>query len=998
MAKGLYYPTPERIVDLIASTVDVVVPTTGGRILDTCAGTGVAARLGRAWGLETYGVELHAERAAECAQVMTKALHGSYHQLMATAGAFSVLFLNPPYDTGECGRQEVEFLRGAKEWLAPGGLLIFIPPSRILKSKALRDALGYDYRNVLIQEFPEPEYAAFGQVVILATRAHPTSGGYGSSYGGSYGAYLPEKPVYVLGEDGRRGDFKLPMVPNKLTFELAGQNPYELAPGLNGGCFRLPQWKMLTGKNDLCAFERPLVAPRPGHIAMLLAAGALNGTEIEGGEIVKGSSEKIIVSDIDEDAEVRFDRERIVSRLSVLSLATGEVRTWRTDEKQDETREWFAKHGATLAAAVRRDHAPIYDGSTVGVDFSSVQAPGVFQGETEPRILEAQKRGAIAIAKCQKTNKAAVVCGEMGVGKTTIAVTASVLAGHRKVVVVMPTHLVRKWVREVDAITKTKGAALAVKSLADVDSFFADPTKRFLILSKERAKLGARWAPAYTTRRARITDLVPDYEATRLRDAGRWRSSHGMDQPVMKEVTTIKEVLCCPDCGGPLVSKEFHTPLGLDWLEKTKRQCPICKSALWTAQAISARGTTRWPVAKYIAERYSHRYSLIIDEMHQYANASSDQSRAVQLLCSASKRILAMTGTLYGGRASSIFHLLYKVDPGFRALYDYTDSPRFVHDHGLFETVHKLDEYTSRYGNRRNNSGGRVKEIPGVNPAMINLLLGYSVFIKLADLGHTLPPFTETVEIIEHDPEVTESAQHMAAEVKTVLRKHPKILGQYLMACLGYPDCPEHAESIMARAEYGYDEHEVASAPAYEPKLWPKDARLVEIAKHRKSIGRKMLTFFTQTGKRSPIPRVKQHLEDAGLAVAVLSGDIAPDKREEWLLEQAGTFDVLLTNGRLVETGLDLLFATTIVQFGPEYSIPTVRQSTRRSWRLGQTFPVDVIYLAYARTMQEAATALIARKMRAAELVDGDDLGGLAQHDEAGHDFMLELAREVSKL
>lgn len=69
----------------------------------------------------------------------------------------------------------------------------------------------------------------------------------------------------------------------------------------------------------------------------------------------------------------------------------------------------------------------------------------------------------------------------------------------------------------------------------------------------------------------------------------------------------------------------------------------------------------------------------------------------------------------------------------------------------------------------------------------------------------------------------------------------------------------------------------------------------------------------------------------------------------------------------------------------------------RRSWRLGQSKPVRVIFLAYAGTMQALAMNLIARKMRAAELVDGDENGGLAQFDEAGGNFLLELAQEAMK-
>lgn len=1010
--KGLFYPTPERMVDLIAENVKVAweaAEDRACRLLDPCAGEGVADRLAEKWGLESYGVEIHAGRAAKANRAMSRALHGSYHQLYTPPGSFSVLFLNPPYDEGEVVaeysksiRQEVQFLADTTQYLAAHGLLILIVPQHILRHHSFRSHMTNNFYACEVHRFPDPEFAAFSQVVVFAKRKNPKDSQYGYSHTSTDPDYILGERAYdgaaswLRGVDGQVRPLPLPVLDDKsFYFELRGLNPHAKAPRATGGCFATKKWRMLTGENDLCVFERPLIEPRPGHIAMLLAAGSVNGTEIAGKRLVKGSSEKIIVEGVDEDAGIEFKRERIVSRLSVLDLKSGEVENWRVDEKPEETKAWFKKHGATLANAVLRDHVPLYNGNITRLDFSGLTAPGTLPGFDKPTILDAQKRAATAVVLCWRDRKSVVVSGEMGTGKTTIGVCAATLAKFRKVIVMAPTHLVKKWLREAEKITGVPGVARTATKLSEVTAFFNDPHAKFLILSKERAKLGAKWAPAFARRKKRVTREVIVEEA----EDDIW--GRRVKDRVTEEITGTEDILCCPSCGEAIVHADGDGFVSeatlLEWLNKTKRSCRECEGALWTAKPISERGTARWPLAKFINDRFSNRYTLIVDEVHQYAHASSDQSRAMQLLGAGATKLLVMTGTLYGGRASSIFHLLYKVDPRFRDLYEYTDSPRFVHDHGLLETVHKLDEHTSTYGNRRNNSGGRVREIPGVNPAMLNLLLGYTVFLKLADLGYELPPFEEKVELIDHDPEVLSAAKAMAAEVKTVLREHPKILGQYLMACLGYPDCPEHAESIMSVPNNSWDKPvEIASAPAFLEQRWPKDEACVRIAKAEKKKGLKTLIFFTQTGKRSPVLRVKRFLEAAKLKVAVLDGDVSPDKREEWLAEHGGEFDVLLTNGRLVETGLDLLFATTIIQYGTEYSIHALRQSTRRSWRLGQTRKVTVIYLAYRGTMQEMAMQLIAKKMRAAELVDGDDLGGLAQHDVGGHDFLLELARKAA--
>ncbi len=77
-----------------------------------------------------------------------------------------------------------------------------------------------------------------------------------------------------------------------------------------------------------------------------------------------------------------------------------------------------------------------------------------------------------------------------------------------------------------------------------------------------------------------------------------------------------------------------------------------------------------------------------------------------------------------------------------------------------------------------------------------------------------------------------------------------------------------------------------------------------------------------------------------------------------------------------------------------EYSLYTLRQSSRRSWRLGQEKPVRVIFLHYVESMQEQALALIAAKLRAASLIDGEVAEGLAAMN-ATEDFTSQLMKSV---
>ncbi len=67
-------------------------------------------------------------------------------------------------------------------------------------------------------------------------------------------------------------------------------------------------------------------------------------------------------------------------------------------------------------------------------------------------------------------------------------------------------------------------------------------------------------------------------------------------------------------------------------------------------------------------------------------------------------------------------------------------------------------------------------------------------------------------------------------------------------------------------------------------------------------------------------------------------------------------------------------------------SLFTLKQASRRSWRLGQKEHVKVIFMAYKNTSQHKALELIGRKVNAANslegrLSNGDDLSGFSEDD-----------------
>ena len=54
---------------------------------------------------------------------------------------------------------------------------------------------------------------------------------------------------------------------------------------------------------------------------------------------------------------------------------------------------------------------------------------------------------------------------------------------------------------------------------------------------------------------------------------------------------------------------------------------------------------------------------LLVDEVHQYKGIDSDQGYAMHHLAQVADKLVALTGTIYGGKASSLFYLLFRLAP-----------------------------------------------------------------------------------------------------------------------------------------------------------------------------------------------------------------------------------------------------------------------------------------------------------------------------------------------
>ncbi len=190
----------------------------------------------------------------------------------------------------------------------------------------------------------------------------------------------------------------------------------------------------------------------------------------------------------------------------------------------------------------------------------------------------------------------------------------------------------------------------------------------------------------------------------------------------------------------------------------------------------------------------------------------------------------------------------------------------------------------------------------------------------------------------------------------------------------------------------------VQMPPLDKDRLYPKEQALVDLVAQERMAGRRVLVYVTHTGTRDITGRTQAFLTRNGFRSAVMKADaVAPDQRETWVAKQvAQGVDVLICHPRLIQTGLDLIEFPTICWFETDYSVYTMRQASRRSWRIGQSEPVKVVFMAYRNTLQADALKLVAQKLQSSLAVEGElPEGGLAAYGDDGDDLMLALARKL---
>lgn len=414
-------------------------------------------------------------------------------------------------------------------------------------------------------------------------------------------------------------------------------------------------------------------------------------------------------------------------------------------------------------------------------------------------------------------------------------------------------------------------------------------------------------------------------------------------------------------------------------------------------------------VKRYLPQDYFGL--LVVDEGHEYKNEGSAQGQAMGVLARKCRKTLLLTGTLMGGYADDLFHLLWRLDPrgmiedGFRPNSRgsmASATMNFMREHGVLKDIYKESSKTSHRTAKGNHITHRVSKAPGFGPkGILRYVLPITVFLKLKDIGQkVLPPYREVFTSIQMTEDQAAAYEKMrrvlVGELKVALRcGDTTLLGVVLNVLLAWPDCCFRDESVChprTRKVLAFQRAVFAEGvPA------PKELALIELCRAQKARGRRVLVYSVYSGTRDTTARLKAMLDEQGFKSAVLRASVDAARREDWVAEQVDRgIDVMICNPELVKTGLDLLEFPTIVFMQSGYNVYTVQQASRRSWRIGQKADVEVHFLGYEGSAQMECLRLMAKKIAVSQSTSGDmPDSGLDILNDVGDSLEVALAKQL---
>lgn len=425
----------------------------------------------------------------------------------------------------------------------------------------------------------------------------------------------------------------------------------------------------------------------------------------------------------------------------------------------------------------------------------------------------------------------------------------------------------------------------------------------------------------------------------------------------------------------------------------------------------------RFPLARYILRHCRRKFGMLIaDEWHQYSNKGSAQQKAAHRLVELpGVPTIALTGSLMGGYAGSLFANLWALSQHFRRQFQPWEQQAFITAYGYrkiyvpvgADAVAEIVGYGSQSDREQTREAPEIRQMgqaPGVLPSFIlEHLLPVAVLMHKGDLDEELPPCTELpvpIQVADDDG----TGQEMLCEFRRLLSELTSKIKADRYTCLAgklwgamselpsYLDrCTGDLEEFVLRYPKEVGGAVIATGKTF-PASWvtPKERWILRRVRASIEEKRNVLIFLRHTGSSGlPARYLRLFKEYLGQRAVFLDvNKVKAAQREDWLntnVIEPGR-RILVVNPKAVETGLNNLvhFSRAIWVEGVDFDARVVRQANGRIHRIGQILDVTIEVPYYVGTPQKTAVDLVARKVSSSELVDGLSIAGALESAGAG--------------
>lgn len=532
IAVGGFYATPIHLVADMARLVKVD-PTSEYCVVDPCAAEGAAVyALAQAMGIDedrrnnkVYTIELEESRYLKLRQHSGKAIHGDAFRVrweFKPGYGAQVLYLNPPYHNGTL---ELQFLERFKDLLCEGGALFYVVPfSALAKSAAL---LATHFDQVSCFRFPDADFAAFKQVVLVARKRVNTLGYASPDVQAQIEAWSRDvSDMPILGSQKRPcitlrkyGEYRTGFE----TFELsaldlmglrAKQRPWSYTD--KSGKVQ-PIGGLFPADDSVLVRKYPMaMPPKPGHIAAGIAAGVFNGNRITPDDPASGLPDLLVKGVFDKEfrtvetkknkdgetvGEIQVQQPKLV--ITALDMSTNRLHTIKASSDLTGTSsvaemtaaDLLKAYGRSLMAVMLQQCPVMHDPSRADhqIEIGPVARP-LYKAQEQVAMGTVKLLGGVSAPSGRRYGKAAFVLGEIGSGKSSVALAVASTIKAKRVLVMCPPHLLDSWKEQAAAVLPWAQTRV-LSNVSDVDDLAADQTTDMVIgiLSREVAKLSHSW-------------------------------------------------------------------------------------------------------------------------------------------------------------------------------------------------------------------------------------------------------------------------------------------------------------------------------------------------------------------------------------------------------------------------------------------------------------------------------------------------------------------------